>query len=199
MFSEGTKENAAVFCHATTFMIVADLMAGRGGLAYQRMRAIMPNVQQDYELYKAEPYAFAEYLVGPENPYRYGEGAFTWITGTAGWFFMAVIEWLLGARREYQGLRIDPCLPKTWRRVRIVRPFREATYAIEILNPHGLQRAQVSMTVDGKPLAENLIPPHRDGRLHHVRAVLERRSPQSPPAGPDVQRSTFAGAHPLTR
>lgn len=185
MFSEGTKENAAVFCHAATFMIVADLMVGRGTLAYQRMRAIMPNTQPDYELYKTEPYAFAEYLVGPENPSRYGEGAFTWITGTSGWFFMAVIEWLLGVRRDYQGLRIDPCLPTTWRRVRITRPFRGATYSIEILNPHGLQRGKVSLTVDGQRLSGNLIPPHQDGKAHEVRVVLERpsREPGSESAG----------------
>lgn len=180
MFSEGTKENAAVFCHAATFMIVADLMAGRGDLAYRRMRAIMPSSQPDYELYKTEPYAFAEYLVGPQNPYRYGEGAFTWITGTAGWFFMAVIEWLLGVRRDYQGLRIDPCLPTAWHRVRIVRPFRNATYDIEILNPHGLQKGRLSITVDGKPLEGNVITPHQDGKRHQVRVVLERPASEHP-------------------
>ncbi|MBI3087911.1 MAG: hypothetical protein HYY91_03390 [Candidatus Omnitrophica bacterium] len=174
MFSEGTKENAAVFCHAATFMIVADLMAGRGTLAHARMRAIMPNTQPDYERYKTEPFAFAEYLVGPDNPSRYGEGAFTWITGTAGWFLMAGVEWLLGARRDYEGLRIDPCLPKTWKRARIVRPFRGATYDIEILNPHGLEKGQAVVTVDGRRLADNLIRPHQDGKVHRVRVVLER-------------------------
>ena len=184
MFSEGTKENAAVFCHAATFMIVADVMAGRGTLAHQRMRAIMPNTQPDYDRYKTEPYAFAEYLIGPDNPYRYGEGAFTWITGTAGWFFMLTTEWLLGARRDFEGLRIDPCLPRAWRRARIVRPFRGATYDIEILNPHGLEKGCLAMTVDGAPVPGNLISPHRDGRVHHVRVMLEpsRRRPSPRPS-----------------
>ena len=108
--TEGTKENAAVFCHAATFMAVAALQHGYGDLGYKFMKAIMPNAQPDYDLYKTEPYAYAEYLVGPDNPYRYGEGAFTWITGTAGWNFMAGTEWVLGARRDYDGLRIDPCM-----------------------------------------------------------------------------------------
>ncbi|MBI4323536.1 MAG: hypothetical protein HY596_04580 [Candidatus Omnitrophica bacterium] len=194
MFSEGTKENAAVFCHAATFMIVADLMAGRGSLAHTRMRAIMPNTQSDYELYKTEPYAFAEYLVGPDNPYRYGEGAFTWITGTAGWFLMAVSEWLLGVRRDYQGLRIDPCLPKTWRRARIVRPFRGATYEIDILNPHGLEQGRVILSVDGRPIPGNLISPHQDGRTHRVRAVMERPSAASKTAGRNASSTTPAAA-----
>jgi cellobiose phosphorylase len=186
MFSEGTKENAAVFCHATTFMIVADLMAGRGTIAHQRMRAIMPNSQADYELYKTEPYAFAEYLVGPDNPYRYGEGAFTWITGTAGWYLMAATEWLLGVRRDYQGLRIDPCLPKAWKRARVIRPFRGAVYDIEILNPHGLEKGRASVTVDGASIEGNLITPHQDGRTHKVRVTLERAGSKSAAGGSPV-------------
>jgi len=178
MFSEGTKENAAVFCHAATFMIVADLMAGRGSIALQRMRAIMPNTQPDYELYKTEPYAFAEYLVGPGNPSRYGEGAFHWITGTSGWFLMAVAEWLLGVRRDYQGLRLDPCLPKSWKRARIVRPFRGAVYEIELRNPHGLEKGAVSVEIDGALAPDNLIRPHGDGKVHQVRVTLERAAGQ---------------------
>jgi cellobiose phosphorylase len=176
MFSEGTKENAAVFCHAATFMIVAELMHGRGTKAYEHMKAIMPNAQADYDLYKTEPYVYAEYLVGPENRSFYGEGAFTWLTGTAGWTFLAGTEWLLGARRDYEGLRIDPCLPKPWKRCRIVRPFRGAIYDIEILNPHGLEHGPVALDVDGVRVSGNLIRPHGDGKRHRVRAVLMRQT-----------------------
>jgi N,N'-diacetylchitobiose phosphorylase len=70
-------------------MIVALLQAGEGDFAYASMKKLMPNKQKDYDLYKTEPYVYAEYLVGPGHPYLYGEGAFTWITGTAGWSFLA--------------------------------------------------------------------------------------------------------------
>lgn len=182
MFSEGTKENAAVFCHAATFMAVGGLMHGQGNAAYRWLKAIMPNAQTNYDLYKTEPYVYAEYLVGPENPYRYGEGAFTWMTGTAGWNFLAGTEWVLGARRDYEGLRIDPCLPSSWKRCRIVRPFRSATYDIEIINPHGLEKGTPRVTVDGKAIAGNVIRPHGDGRVHRVRVVLER--PRVEPSHP---------------
>ena len=191
MFSEGTKENAAVFCHAATFMIVADLMVGRGSLAHRRMRAIMPNTQPDYELYKTEPYACAEYLVGPDNPTRYGEGGFSWITGTAGWFLMATIEWLLGVRRDYDGLRLDPCLPKPWKRCRIVRPFRGAIYDIVILNPHGLEKAQGHVELDGQALPDNLIRPHGDGKTHRVRVTLTKPSAHSTLHTEQHSRLTF--------
>ena len=176
MFSEGTKENAAVFCHAATFLIVAELMAKRGNSAYRAIKKLMPNAQTDYELYKTEPYAYAEYLVGPENPYRYGEGAFTWITGTAGWSLMAMTEWLLGARREYEGLRIDPCIPKHWKQCRIRRPFRGAVYDITIRNPHGVESGVGEIRVDGVAQKDALIRPHRDGRTHQVEVVLGTRT-----------------------
>ena len=172
MFSEGTKENAAVFCHAATFMIVANLMARRGNVAYRAMKKIMPNAQADYELYKTEPYVYAEYLVGPENPSRAGEGAFTWITGTSGWTFLAMTEWLLGIRREYDGLRIDPCIPSQWRHCRMRRPFRGAIYEIVIRNPRGMQSGVAEVRIDGKAQSGTLIRPHGDGRVHHVDVLM---------------------------
>jgi len=172
MFSEGTKENAAVFCHAATFMIVGLLMSGEADFAYESICKIMPNKQKDYDLYKTEPYVYAEYLVGPEHPYLYGEGAFTWITGCSGWSFMAITEWLLGIRRDFEGLRIDPCIPKHWKGFSVRRPFRGAVYEIKIENPKGVQRGIRELYLDGKRIQEGLIKPHSDGKLHSIRVVM---------------------------
>jgi len=172
MFSEGTKENAAVFCHAATFMIVAYCMAGHGNKAYESIKKIMPNVQKDYDFYKTEPYAYAEYLIGPGHPYLYGEGAFSWITGTAGWNFMAATEWILGARRDYNGLLIDPCIPSKWKKCFVRRPFRKAIYEIEIDNPKGKQRGVKEIYVDGEKITGNLIEPHSDNKTHKVKVVM---------------------------
>jgi cellobiose phosphorylase len=172
MFTEGTKENAAVFCHAATFQIVAECMAGRGDNAYRSMKKIMPNAQKDYDLYKTEPYTYAEYLIGPGHPYLYGEGAFTWITGTSGWTFLAATEHLLGARRDYEGLRIDPVIPAKWKRCRITRPFRGAVYEIEIKNPKGVQRGIRELRLNGKLVNGNLIRPAGKGKKHKVEVLM---------------------------
>lgn len=172
MFSEGTKENAAVFAHAAHFLLVAYCMAGRGNKVYEGMSKIMPNKQKNYDLYKSEPYVYAEYLVGPENPYRYGEGQFTWITGASGWAFMAATEWVLGARRDYDGLRIDPCLPSHWKKCSIRRPFRGDVYEIEIENPKGVERGVRELYVDGDLIRGNLVKPFGDGKTHNVRVVM---------------------------
>jgi len=172
MFSEGTKENAAVFCHAVMFQAVAECIAGRGDKAYEAMKKIMPCSQKDYDLYKTEPYVYAEYIIGPQHPYLSGEGAFTWITGNAGWNFMAATEWILGARREYEGLRIDPCIPSEWKRARIRRPFRGAVYDIVIKNPDKKEKGVKRLVVDGRQMESNLIYPHSDGNVHKVEVLL---------------------------
>lgn len=172
MFSEGTKENAAVFCHAAHFMAVAYCLAGEGDKAYEAMVKVMPNKQKNYDLYKSEPYVYAEYLVGPENPYRYGEGQFTWITGTSGWAFMAATEWLLGVRRDFDGLRIDPCIPGRWKKCSVRRPFRGDVYQVEIENPQGVQKGVKEITVDGQPISGNLVRPIGDGKTHQVRVMM---------------------------
>jgi cellobiose phosphorylase len=174
MFSKGTKENAAVFCHAQTFMLAALCKAGMGNKAYQEMCKIMPNKQKDIEIYKVEPYVYSEYLIGPEHPYAYGEGAYTWLTGTAGWTFLVATEWVLGAARDWEGLRIMPALPSHWKKCMITRPFRGATYEIEIENPEGLQSGTVELTVDGKKIEGDLIKPHGDGKTHKVKVLLKK-------------------------
>lgn len=175
MFSEGTKENAAVFCHAAMFHIVALLMYGESEKAYNALKKIMPNCQKDYELYKTEPYVFAEYLIGPQHPYRYGEGAFTWVTGTAGWAFMAVTEHMLGARRDYEGLRIDPCIPPSWKRCSVKRPFRGTIFNIEILNPEGVEKGIKKIYLDGKEIDGNLIVPAGRKKESDVRVIMGKR------------------------
>jgi len=174
MFSKGTKENAAVFCHAQTFMAAAYAKIGMGNKTFEAMCQIMPNKQKDIELYKAEPYAYAEYLIGPDHPYAYGEGAYSWLTGTAGWTFMAATEMLLGVARDYDGLRISPNLPSRWKSARITRPFRGATYEIKIENPDGVEHGPVELYVDGQKIEGNLIKPHQDGKTHKVRVVIKK-------------------------
>ena len=81
---------------------------------------------------------------------------------------------LLGAQRDYEGLRIDPCLPAKWKKVKITRPFRNAVYEIEINNPEGVEHGSIEVLVDGKKIDGNLIKPHQDGKTHKVKVVIRK-------------------------
>lgn len=173
-FAPGTKENAAVFSHAAAFKVVADCVLKRGEAAYQTFCKILPSNphKSDSERYKVEPYVFAEYVIGPEHPTRFGEGAFTWNTGTTPWMFMAATEWICGVRRTLKGLLIDPCIPSAWQRFSVVRPFRGAVYNIAVENPRHVQSGVASIKVDGEKIDGQLIKPHGDGKEHLVEVVM---------------------------
>jgi len=172
-FVPGTKENAAIFCHACAFKIVADCKVGRGNKAYQTLNKILPN-PKDTEIYKAEPYVFAEYLVGPGNPTRPGEGAYTWLTGTAGWIFSGAINWILGVRPAFKGLIIDPCVPASWDHFEMTRPFRKNIYKVSVDNPNHAEKGVRKITLDGKEIEGNLIPYKDDGKTHDVNVFMGR-------------------------
>ncbi len=173
-FCPGTKENAAVFSHACAFKVVADCTIKRGDQAYATFSKLLPmsKAKQDHNRYKVEPYVWAEYVIGPGEAYRFGEGAFTWNTGTTPWMYVAATEWILGARREFEGLLIDPCLPKHWKQATLRRPFRGAIYEIRIQNPQGVNSGVKEITVDGTKQTSNLIRPHQDGKVHRVEVLL---------------------------
>ncbi len=173
-FAPGTKENAAVFSHACAFKIVADCTIGRADKALETFTRLCPmaDAKQDHDKYKGEPFVWAEYVVGPSNKQNYGEGTFNWNTGTTPWMFIAATEWMLGARRDFGGLRIDPCIPKDWKECSIKRPFRGAIYEIDIKNPNGVNKGVKEITVDGVKLDGTLIKPHGDGKVHKVSVVM---------------------------
>ena len=186
-FCPGTKENAAVFSHACAFKVVADCTIKRAEKAYDTFSKLLPisKAKEDQEKYKVEPYVWAEYIIGPGTPDRFGEGSFTWNTGTTPWMYVAATEWILGARRDFNGLLVDPCIPKSWKEAKIRRPFRGAVYEITIKNPDGFSHGVKSLTVDGKVLKGNLVPPHEDGRVHRVEVILGKvgSNPKHPSKG----------------
>jgi len=174
-FSEGTKENAAVFSHAAAFKIIADCMAGRGNKAYETFSKLLPthaNKTGQIDRYKVEPYVIAEYIIGPDHPYAFGQGEFTWNTGTVPWMFIALTEWIFGVRRSFEGLLIDPCLPQEWEECKLVRPFRGATYHIEIKNPHRTEKGVKRIWLDDKSIDGNIITAHSDGKDHEVKVQM---------------------------
>ncbi|MCS7151197.1 MAG: hypothetical protein NZ928_02275 [Endomicrobia bacterium] len=171
-FAVGTKENAAIFSHAGAFKIMADLKLKRARQAYETFVKLLPlSRNKNIEVFKTEPYVLPEYLIGPGNP-RYGEGAFTWLTGSADWLFVAATQWMIGVRPEINGLRVDPCLPPGWKKVKIIREIRNDVYHIEIKNKSGNGYSVKTVKLDGKSLKGDIIPIVNDGKEHKVEVTV---------------------------
>lgn len=64
---------------------------------------------------------------------------------------------LLGAHREGNGLRFDPCVSAEWERFVVRYRFGRMVYRIEFSNPKRVHRGVVRVSMDGKPLPNNAL------------------------------------------
>ena len=170
-YPEGYKENAGIFCHNNPWVIIGETVAARGDDAWSHYKKILPSyVEEDRQtLHKVEPYVNCQMLAG-KDAYRPGEGKNSWLTGTAAWMWYTVSEFILGIKPHYDGLLIDPCLPKTAHNYTVTRRFRGAEYEIHVSNPKGVSKGVAKMTVDGM-LVEGAVVPAQPGK-HIVEVVM---------------------------
>ncbi len=167
----GYKENAGIFCHNNAWIICAEAAVGRGDKAFEYYSKIAPAFREEMsDLHRTEPYVYAQMIAGKDAP-RHGEAKNSWLTGTAAWNFVAVSQYILGIKPEYNGLKIDPSIPHEWDGFTASRLFRGATYEITVKNPDHISHGVKSVTVDGNAVNGNVIPAF-DGGVHTVEVVL---------------------------
>ncbi len=146
-YAPGLRENGGVYTHAATWAIAAAAKAKDAALVERLLVAIHP-ANKDPERYAAEPYVLPGNVDGPASPHH-GRAGWTWYTGSAAWLHRVMAEWVFGVRPEWDGLTIDPCLPPSWSRAKMVRPWRGATLEIDIARGVPSGGGAVSVAVDG--------------------------------------------------
>jgi cellobiose phosphorylase len=157
-YPPGVKENAGIFCHNNAWIHLALCQTGQGERALEYYLSICPSAKErQIETYRSEPYVYAQMIAGRDAS-CFGEAKNSWLTGTAAWTFVSVSQGLLGVQPDYEGLLIDPCIPKDWTEYKVTRRFRGVEYKITINNPDGVNRGVKCMTVDGKTVDGNRIP-----------------------------------------
>ena len=151
--------------------MIGETVIGRGDRAFDYYRRIAPAWQDDLELHTVEPYVYAQMVAGKEAA-RPGEAKNSWLTGTAAWNYHAITEHILGIKPDFDGLRIDPCIPPEWDGYTVTRRFRGATYRIEVRNPDGVSKGLKSLIVNGEPVEGTLVPTGPAGAEVTVTATL---------------------------
>ena len=170
-YPPGYKENGGIFCHNNPWITLAETTLGHGDRAYDIYRRTCPAYITDQQLHHTEPYVYSQMVAGPYAP-RFGQAKNSWLTGTAAWSFYAASQGILGIRPDYDGLRIDPCLPADMTDVRVTRRFRGSVYRIHIVNRAGGEKGHLTLTMDGEPVPSGVLP--ANGAAEHiVEAVLE--------------------------
>ena len=89
------------------FKVVADCMLGRGDNAYETLKMARYNNPANPNS-GTEPYAISNMYFGPYAYARKGFAPCSWVTGSAGWLYRAVTEYILGVQADFDGLKLCP-------------------------------------------------------------------------------------------
>ena len=165
----GVYENGGIYNHACAFKVMADCKLHRGEQAVNTLLKMIPDGESNpCEKTTTEPYVFTNcYLKDESEDMVVG---FSWQTGSSAWALRDYYEGILGLERTYDGLRVSPNIPATWKTVEAFRPYRGSRLKLKIENAGG---KQVVLWVDGVLQPDNLIPAFRDGKEHTVLVKLE--------------------------
>ncbi len=157
-YPAGYKENAGIFCHNNPWIMIGETMLGRGEMAWDYYRKICPAYLEEIsDLHKTEPYVYAQMIAG-KDAYRPGEAKNSWLTGTAAWNYYAITRYILGIRPDYNGLLVDPCIPRDWKGFEVTRKLRGGEYRIKVTNPDGVNKGVKIVRMNGKEIEGNMLP-----------------------------------------
>jgi cellobiose phosphorylase len=171
-YPPGYKENAGIFCHNNPWISIGETVVGRGNRAWQVYTRTSPAYIEDIsEIHRTEPYVYSQMIAGKDAK-NFGEAKNSWLTGTAAWTFLDVSQYILGIRPDYDGLRVDPCIPSSLDGFAAKRDFRGVTYHISVHNPNHVEKGVASMTVNGKTIDSNLIPLPEGTNDVHVEVLM---------------------------
>jgi N,N'-diacetylchitobiose phosphorylase len=164
---KGIKENASIFSHPNPWAIIAECILGRGDRAMKYYNAMLPYHQNDIiEIRQAEPYSYCQFIMGKDHT-CHGRARHPWLTGSAGWFYIAATQWILGIRPTFEGLAVDPCIPRQWKEFSITRKWLGATYHITVHNPSDVSKGVASIELNGRSI-QGPIPSQLKGSVNNV-------------------------------
>ncbi len=170
-YPPGYKENGGIFCHNNPWVIIAETLVGRGDVAFDYYRRITPAYREAIsDVHRLEPYVYAQMIAGKEAV-RAGEAKNSWLTGTAAWNFVAVSQYLLGVRPDFDHLVVDPQLGPDVPSFTVTRKLRGATYTIRVTNS-GERGSRARLVVDGRPVEGQRVPYAAPGSQVLIEATL---------------------------
>ncbi|MBM3126864.1 MAG: glycosyl transferase, partial [Chloroflexi bacterium] len=170
-YPPGYKENASVFCNTNPWIMIAETMIGRGDQAHDYYLRINPSAREEIsEVHRCEPYIYSQMIAGRDAP-NHGEAKNSWLTGAAAWSYVAITQWILGIRPDYEGLRIAPVIRSEWETFDATRLFRGVRYVVHVERRGNGNTLRLE--VNGKPVQGNIVPPPANNEKEvHVTAFI---------------------------
>ncbi len=159
-YPRGVRENGGQYTHASTWLGWAHAALGEGDRAEHIFRLLNPilraRTREDVARYRVEPYVLAGDIYS--CPPWVSRGGWTWYTGSAGWAYRLGVEAILGLRKEDGQLRIDPCIPSTWKGFEAWLRWGSQEVHVVVHNPDGVSGGVAEASLDGTVLASARVP-----------------------------------------
>lgn len=170
----GVKENGAVFSHPNPWAWAAACNLGMGDKAMEFYDALCPYNQNDIiDVRQSEPYSYCQFIYGTAHE-NHGRARHPFMTGTAGWAYFSSTQHILGVRPDFDGLIVDPCIPKDWREFTMTRKWRGGTYHITVKNPDSVQKGVKKILVDNNPVDK--LPVLKEGNECRVEVIMGEKN-----------------------
>jgi cyclic beta-1,2-glucan synthetase len=156
----GVRENGGQYTHAATWVIIAQCILGQGGKAFDLLRMILPLnhclTESGVERYQGEPYVLCGDVYGVEP--HIGRSGWSWYTGSAGWMYTAGLRYILGLNVFDGFLRIDPCIPSSWKEYSFEVHVQNCQVQIQVKNPMHIERGVREVWVNSNSMSDKNIP-----------------------------------------
>jgi N,N'-diacetylchitobiose phosphorylase len=172
LFNPSMKENGAIFNHTQGWIVMAEAIHGNGTRAFSYYKSFMPaGYNTRAEIREIEPYVYSQSTHGTYSP-RHGASRLPWLTGAATWAYYSAMQYILGIKPEYDGITVDPCIPKDWDHLTIKRVFRGKILSIELRNPNKSEKGVDRIELNGEAIRGNFIREDALGENNTIVAYL---------------------------
>ncbi|NLG85025.1 MAG: DUF3131 domain-containing protein, partial [Firmicutes bacterium] len=169
-YPPGVRENGGQYTHGALWLAMALARLDEPDRAYRILRLLNPIVRattpEEAERYRPEPYVVASDVY--TAPDRFGQGGWSWYTGSSGWMYRIWLEEILGFRRRGDRLEITPRLPSAWPGYRLRYRYGETWYEVKLEKPEGIAARAFTVELDGRPVLDGRVPLLDDGGMHLV-------------------------------
>jgi cyclic beta-1,2-glucan synthetase len=178
-YPPGIRENGGQYTHAAIWSLIAFAELGDGAAVSDLLSLLNPinrtKTRTDCQLYRIEPYVVAAdiYTIGANR----GRGGWSWYTGSAGWLYRAVVEYVLGLQKIGDDLIIAPSLPPEWPSYEAIYRFSGGELHIVVDNARHVTRGISMATLNGKSVkivdgVAAVVPLNRVSSPQHVSILM---------------------------
>lgn len=170
----GVRENGGQYTHGAVWLAIAEAILGFGDKAVEFLKIINPInhtlTKEDCKNYKLEPYILPADVYSANG--LEGRGGWNWYTGASGWYFRALIEFVIGFKIRNNYIEIEPSIPKNWKEFGVNYKYKTSTYIIKIKNLNEKNTGVEKFILDGNEIIDKKAKLENDGKIHVIEIYM---------------------------